>query len=82
MQELTRRRLRSLDGLRGFEPRCVEFEPVSNGRIREQRPRRPKATAHADLKQIDTKDSMVDKSDRTVIRVSLPSLKPGVYGVE
>jgi methionine-rich copper-binding protein CopC len=25
---------------------------------------------------------MVDKSDRTVIRVSLPSLKPGVYGVE
>jgi methionine-rich copper-binding protein CopC len=36
----------------------------------------------ADRKQINNKDSMVDKSDRTVIRASLPSLKPGVYGVE
>jgi copper resistance protein C len=36
----------------------------------------------ADGKEIDNKDSMVDKSDRTVIRVSLPSLEPGVYKVE
>jgi copper resistance protein C len=33
-------------------------------------------------KQIDKGDSKVDKSDRTVIRVSLPSLEHGVYKVE
>lgn len=33
-------------------------------------------------KQIDKGDGKVDKSDRTVIRVSLPSLEPGVYKVE
>ncbi len=33
-------------------------------------------------KQIDKGDGKVDKSDRTVIRVTLPSLEPGVYKVE
>jgi methionine-rich copper-binding protein CopC len=33
-------------------------------------------------KQIDKGDGKVDASDRTVIRVSLPSLEPGVYKVE
>jgi copper resistance protein C len=33
-------------------------------------------------KQIDKGDGKVDKSDRTVIHVSLPSLEPGVYKVE
>jgi copper resistance protein C len=33
-------------------------------------------------KQIDKGDGKVDKGDRTVIRVSLPSLEPGIYKVE
>ena len=33
-------------------------------------------------KQIDKTDAQVDKADRTVVRVSLPSLTPGVYTVE
>jgi methionine-rich copper-binding protein CopC len=33
-------------------------------------------------KQIDKGDGKVDKGDRKVIRVSLPSLEPGVYKVE
>jgi copper resistance protein C len=33
-------------------------------------------------KQIDKGDMTVDKKDRTVIRVSLPTLEPGVYKVE
>jgi copper resistance protein C len=33
-------------------------------------------------KQIDKGDGTVDKSDRTLIRVTLPSLEPGVYKVE
>ena len=33
-------------------------------------------------KQIDKGDGKVDKSDRTLIRVSLPALEPGVYKVE
>jgi len=33
-------------------------------------------------KQIDKGDGTVDKKDRTVIRVSLPALEPGVYKVE
>jgi copper resistance protein C len=33
-------------------------------------------------KQIDKEDGKVDKGDRKVIRVSLPSLEPGVYKVE
>jgi copper resistance protein C len=33
-------------------------------------------------KQIDKGDGTVDKSDRTLIRVSLPALEPGVYKVE
>src|SRR5271170_214679 len=33
-------------------------------------------------KQIDKGDGKVDKSDRSVIHVSLPSLEPGVYKVE
>jgi hypothetical protein len=31
-----------LAGVPGFEPRCVEFEPVSNGRMWAQHPRRPR----------------------------------------
>jgi methionine-rich copper-binding protein CopC len=33
-------------------------------------------------KQVDKADAHVDKADRTVVRVSLPSLEPGVYTVE
>ncbi len=33
-------------------------------------------------KQIDKGDGTVDKKDRMVIRVSLPTLEPGVYKVE
>jgi methionine-rich copper-binding protein CopC len=33
-------------------------------------------------KQVNKGDATVDKSDRMVIRVSLPSLEPGVYKVE
>jgi methionine-rich copper-binding protein CopC len=33
-------------------------------------------------KQIDKTDAQVDKADRTVIRVSLPPLAPGLYTVE
>ena len=33
-------------------------------------------------KQVDKADAHVDKSDRTVVRVSLPPLEPGVYTVE
>ena len=33
-------------------------------------------------KQIDKADAHVDKTDRTVVRVSLPPLDPGVYTVE
>jgi methionine-rich copper-binding protein CopC len=32
--------------------------------------------------QIDKRDGTVDKKDRTIIRVSLPALEPGVYKVE
>jgi len=40
------------------------------------------AVRDADGKQVDKADSQVDKKDRTVIRVSLPPLQPGVYKVE
>jgi methionine-rich copper-binding protein CopC len=33
-------------------------------------------------KQVDKADAHVDKADRTVVRVSLPPLDPGVYSVE
>jgi methionine-rich copper-binding protein CopC len=33
-------------------------------------------------KQVDNADAHVDKADRTVVRVSLPPLEPGVYTVE
>ena len=33
-------------------------------------------------KQVDKADAHVDKADRTVVRVSVPSLAPGVYTVE
>jgi methionine-rich copper-binding protein CopC len=33
-------------------------------------------------KQIDKGDGKVDTSDRTLIRVTLPALEPGVYKVE
>jgi methionine-rich copper-binding protein CopC len=33
-------------------------------------------------KQVDKADAHVDKADRTIVRVSLPSLAPGVYTVE
>jgi methionine-rich copper-binding protein CopC len=33
-------------------------------------------------KQVDKADAHVDKADRTVVRVSLPSLEAGVYTVE
>jgi methionine-rich copper-binding protein CopC len=33
-------------------------------------------------KQVDKADAHVDKADRTVVRVSLPPLEPGVYTVE
>jgi methionine-rich copper-binding protein CopC len=33
-------------------------------------------------KQIDKSDAHVDKADRTIVRVSLPPLDPGVYTVE
>jgi methionine-rich copper-binding protein CopC len=33
-------------------------------------------------KQVDRADAHVDKADRTVVRVSLPALEPGVYTVE
>jgi methionine-rich copper-binding protein CopC len=33
-------------------------------------------------KQVDKADAHVDKADRTVLRVSLPPLEPGVYTVE
>jgi methionine-rich copper-binding protein CopC len=33
-------------------------------------------------KQIDKGDGTVDKADRMIIRVSLPTLEPGVYEVE
>jgi methionine-rich copper-binding protein CopC len=33
-------------------------------------------------KQVDKADAHVDRSDRTVVRVSLPPLDPGVYTVE
>ena len=33
-------------------------------------------------KQVDKSDAHVDKADRTMVRVSLPSLEPGVYTVE
>jgi len=33
-------------------------------------------------KQVDKADAHVDKSDRTLVRVSLPPLEPGVYTVE
>jgi methionine-rich copper-binding protein CopC len=33
-------------------------------------------------KQVDKADAHVDKADRTVVRVSLPALAPGVYTVE
>ena len=33
-------------------------------------------------KQVDKADAHVDKADRTVVRVSVPPLEPGVYTVE
>jgi methionine-rich copper-binding protein CopC len=33
-------------------------------------------------KQVDKADAHVDRADRTVVRVSLPALTPGVYTVE
>jgi len=33
-------------------------------------------------KQVDKADAQVDKADRTVVRVSVPPLNPGVYAVE
>ena len=33
-------------------------------------------------KQVDKADAQVDKADRTVVRVSVPPLNPGVYTVE
>jgi len=33
-------------------------------------------------KQVDKADAHVDKADRTMVRVSVPSLEPGVYTVE
>ncbi len=33
-------------------------------------------------KQVDKADAHVDKADRTTVRVSLPTLEPGVYTVE
>ena len=33
-------------------------------------------------KQVDKADAHVDKADRTVVRVSLPPLDPGIYTVE
>ena len=33
-------------------------------------------------KQVDKGDAAVDKKDRRIIRVSLPTLEPGVYKVE
>jgi len=33
-------------------------------------------------KQVDKADAHVDKADRTIVRVSLPPLDPGVYTVE
>jgi len=33
-------------------------------------------------KQVDKADAHIDKADRTVVRVSLPPLEPGVYTVE
>jgi copper resistance protein C len=33
-------------------------------------------------KQVDKADAQVDKKDRTIMRVSLPPLEPGVYKVE
>lgn len=33
-------------------------------------------------KQVDKADAHVDKIDRTLVRVSLPALEPGVYTVE
>src|SRR6516162_4506504 len=33
-------------------------------------------------KQVNKGNAAVDKADRTIIRVSLPSLEPGVYKVE
>lgn len=33
-------------------------------------------------KQVDKADGHVDKADRTIVRVSLPPLEPGVYTVE
>jgi len=33
-------------------------------------------------KQVDKADAQVDKKDRTIMRVSLPALEPGVYKVE
>ena len=33
-------------------------------------------------KQVDKGDARVDKADRTIIRISLPPLTPGVYTVE
>jgi methionine-rich copper-binding protein CopC len=33
-------------------------------------------------KQVDKADAHVDKADRTIVRISLPPLDPGVYTVE
>jgi len=33
-------------------------------------------------KQVDKADAHVDKADRTIVRVSVPPLDPGVYTVE
>jgi methionine-rich copper-binding protein CopC len=36
----------------------------------------------ADGKQVDKKDSKLDGSDRRILRVSVPTLTPGLYKVE
>ena len=36
----------------------------------------------ADGKQVDKKDSKLDRSDRRILRVSVPALSPGLYKVE
>jgi methionine-rich copper-binding protein CopC len=36
----------------------------------------------ADGKQVDKKDSKLDRSDRRILRVSVPTLTPGLYKVE
>jgi copper resistance protein C len=36
----------------------------------------------ADGQQVDKKDSKLDRSDRRILRVSVPALSPGLYKVE